>query len=371
MDKRALRAEARRVRAAVGDRARRSAQICAQVQALPEFARAHCVFAYAATGSEADLFPAIEAALRAGKAVCLPVCREKGQMDAVRLYAREDLAPGAFGILEPRGEVVPPEEIDLVLCPAADITIDIWEKFTHFCSEYAILIASSAPCPRERTTCSWTRSRARRAFYASEVETGMKDIAKFAGTTLLLLLTLTLVSLVFIQSFMGDYEWLNIALTVVYSLAVLAAMVYDGLQRGTQDCKYAALMERQQRERGHEITAAERARMYRPAKGWAAGFLGMAPLLLIAVVAVACGQEPPVLVTLCVRISQGAVLGIFQYVDGLLPWFYLAAPVVFALCVGIGYMAGPKMWARQVRMMEKAKKEKRRRVARRRKKKTA
>ena len=109
----------------------------------------------------------------------------------------------------------------------------------------------------------------------------MKDIAKFAGTTLLLLLTLTLVSLVFIQSFMGDYEWLNIALTVVYSLAVLAAMVYDGLQRGTQDCKYAALMERQQRERGHEITAAERARMYRPAKGWAAGFLGMAPLLLI------------------------------------------------------------------------------------------
>ena len=98
MDKRALRAEARRVRAAVGDRARRSAQICAQVQALPEFARAHCVFAYAATGSEADLFPAIEAALRAGN-------------------AREDLAPGAFGILEPRGEVVPPEEIDLVLCP--------------------------------------------------------------------------------------------------------------------------------------------------------------------------------------------------------------------------------------------------------------
>ena len=103
MDKRALRAEARRVRAAVGDRARRSAQICAQVQALPEFARAHCVFAYAATGSEVDLFPAIEAALRAGKAVCLPVCREEGQMDAVRLYAREDLAPGAFGILEPRG----------------------------------------------------------------------------------------------------------------------------------------------------------------------------------------------------------------------------------------------------------------------------
>ena len=154
-------------------------------------------------------------------------------------------------------------------------------------------------------------------------------------------------------------------------VAVLAAMVYDGLQRGTQDCKYAALMERQQRERGHEITAAERARMYRPAKGWAAGFLGMAPLLVLAVVAVACGQEPPVLVTLCVRISQGAVLGIFQYVDGLLPWFYLAAPVVFALCVGIGYMAGPKMWARQVRMMEKAKKEKRRRVARRRKKKTA
>ena len=36
-----------------------------------------------------------------------------------------------------------------------------------------------------------------------------------------------------------------------------------------------------------------------------------------------------------------------------------------------GYLRVDKMWARQVRMMEKAKKEKRRRVARRRKKKTA
>lgn len=199
----------------------------------------------------------------------------------------------------------------------------------------------------------------------------MKDIAKFAGTTLLLLLTLTLVSLVFIQSFMGDYEWVNITLTTVYALVTLAAMVYDGIQRGVQDCKYAALMERQEKERGHVLTQAERARMYNPQKGWLAGFLGMSPLLLLAIVAVCFGQNAPVLLTLFVRVSQGTVLGAFQYVEDLLPWFYLVAPVVFALCVGIGYLTGPKMWARQVKMMEKAKKEKRRRVARRRKKKTA
>lgn len=116
-DKRTLRAQGRRVRDAIPDRRGRSAKLCAQILTLPEFVRARCVFAYAATGSEVDLDPVIEAALAAGKTVCLPVCREKGRMDAVRLDAQAELVPGAFGIREPQGEVVPAEQLDLVLCP--------------------------------------------------------------------------------------------------------------------------------------------------------------------------------------------------------------------------------------------------------------
>ena len=197
----------------------------------------------------------------------------------------------------------------------------------------------------------------------------MKDIAKFVGTTLLVLLTLTLVSLVFIQSFMGDYDWLNLTMTAVYTLATLAALFYDGLQRGTQDCKYAALMEKQVQERGHVLSDTEKQRMYRPVKGWAAALLSMSPLFILAVVAIAFGGNQPILLTLIVRVAMSAVLGVFQYVEALLPWFYIAVPLVFAVCVGAGYACGPKMWARQVKMMEKAKRDKRRRVSRRRRKK--
>ena len=73
----------------------------------------------------------------------------------------------------------------------------------------------------------------------------MKDTLKFAGATFLMLATLVLINMVFVQSLMGDYDWLNLLLTVVYTALVLAAAVYDGLNRGAKDCKFTALMEKQ------------------------------------------------------------------------------------------------------------------------------
>jgi 5-formyltetrahydrofolate cyclo-ligase len=52
---------------------RLSAEACARVTALPSFARAHHVVAYAAMENELDPAPAVAAALRAGKSVYLPV----------------------------------------------------------------------------------------------------------------------------------------------------------------------------------------------------------------------------------------------------------------------------------------------------------
>ena len=200
----------------------------------------------------------------------------------------------------------------------------------------------------------------------------MKDILKFTGTTLMMLVTLTLVGMVFNQSFMGDYEWLNMTITVVYSLAVIAAALWDGIQRGTQDCKFSQLMDRQAQERGHEITKAERDRMFQPMKGFLAGLLAASPAVIMAILALFLADTDHLWVTLVTRVTLGAFLGVFQYVDALLPWLYLPVALLYPLCVGVGYLMGPKMWERQRRLMEKAKKAKRRRVNRKKKaKKTA
>jgi hypothetical protein len=199
----------------------------------------------------------------------------------------------------------------------------------------------------------------------------MKDILKFTGTTLLMLVTLTLVGVVFIQSFMGDYEWLNMTLTAIYSLAVIAAAFWDGLQRGTQDCKFSALMNRQAQERGHEINQGERARMFRPQKGFLAGLLAASPAIVLSVLALIFQGPEHLWSTFVTRIALGAFLGVFQYVEALLPWLYLPVALLYPLCVGVGYLMGPKMWDRQVKLMEKAKKAKRRRVNRKKKAKKA
>ena len=117
MDKPQLRARMKSVRAAIPDRAQQSAAICGHILALPEYARAGCMLLYMPIGSEVDVRPVLEHALAQGRTVCLPVCRENGEMDAVRCTGEGCLRPGAYGIPEPEGDVVPPEEIGLVLCP--------------------------------------------------------------------------------------------------------------------------------------------------------------------------------------------------------------------------------------------------------------
>ena len=85
----------------------------------------------------------------------------------------------------------------------------------------------------------------------------MKDTLKFAGSTLLLLVTLIMINMIFVQSLTGDYDWFNILLAVIFTLVVLAAAVYDGLNRGAKDVKYTRMMERQMTERGYVMTDKE------------------------------------------------------------------------------------------------------------------
>ena len=119
----------------------------------------------------------------------------------------------------------------------------------------------------------------------------MKDILKFTLSAFLMPATLTLVSVVFIQAFMSDYDWINLLLTVLYSLLVVAAALYEGMQRGAKDCKYRNLMQRQMEERGYVMNAEEASRCYLPYKGFVAGLIASSPSILLALAAVIAGKS--------------------------------------------------------------------------------
>lgn len=104
------------------DRRRRSRAIWRKVARLTAFRLARTVCCYVAQPYEVETRPMIEAMLTQGKRVVVPVVRPR----AKRLVCAEvrdpsaELAPGAFGVLEPRPGArrpVPPQALDLVLVP--------------------------------------------------------------------------------------------------------------------------------------------------------------------------------------------------------------------------------------------------------------
>lgn len=82
---------------------------------------AQTVFCYAGSEREIDTMGLLHALLSAGKTVALPLCREKGVMEARRIEGMGDLVSGKYGILAPRLScpLVEPEELDLALVPCS------------------------------------------------------------------------------------------------------------------------------------------------------------------------------------------------------------------------------------------------------------
>lgn len=122
--KRALR---RRVLAArdalpADERRRRSAAITSRAAALPELSEAATIMVFASFGTEVDTEPLIRQCLDLGSAVCLPRVLGPRLMVACRItHPERDLAPGAWGIREPRDglDVVDPATIDAVVVPGS------------------------------------------------------------------------------------------------------------------------------------------------------------------------------------------------------------------------------------------------------------
>ena len=99
-------------------RAAESRLILGHIAASPAFQRAQTVLLYRAVGAELSLDALPR--LCPTKRYCYPACLPDGGMEALCPAGAEDWICGAFGIPEPdrRSAVwVPPEEIDLVICP--------------------------------------------------------------------------------------------------------------------------------------------------------------------------------------------------------------------------------------------------------------
>ncbi len=122
--KKRLRQEALRRRGSLLAQTNRmfSEAIEARLMSLDVCREAGTVFAFAAMSDEVQLYSFMEKALAEGKRVAVPLIVGKGVMEAVRVRALSDLAPGAFDIptvREDRREIVDPKSFDCVLVPGA------------------------------------------------------------------------------------------------------------------------------------------------------------------------------------------------------------------------------------------------------------
>jgi len=101
------------------ERAARSALICKNLLALPEWQQAQRVMLFVSLPDEVDTLPIVRAALATNKEVYLPkVTREHRRLLICRLRDLGELRPGTLGIPEPLAdEMISPAHLDFVLVP--------------------------------------------------------------------------------------------------------------------------------------------------------------------------------------------------------------------------------------------------------------
>jgi len=102
------------------DRRRKSEAIRRKLFRLAVFRRAKSVLCYISLSYEVETRRLIEQMLQAGKRVAVPVVRNQELVPSELRDPASELAPGAFGVLEPTRKAIRPvalNELDLVLVP--------------------------------------------------------------------------------------------------------------------------------------------------------------------------------------------------------------------------------------------------------------
>ena len=108
---------------AVGDTHESSQRVIAQLMTLPEIKTCDNIMTYVDFGKEVRTVPLISELLSQGKRIVVPYC-EKGEIQLFWLKNLNELAPGYFGISEPKIELrrlserrVQLDELRLILVP--------------------------------------------------------------------------------------------------------------------------------------------------------------------------------------------------------------------------------------------------------------
>lgn len=94
-----------------------SEQIAARVLELEPVRRARTIMGYSNINNEVDLWKLLELFKDEGKTILLPRVSTDRNIEAVEYRSPSHLQMGMYGILEPTGEVFPPQDIDVALVP--------------------------------------------------------------------------------------------------------------------------------------------------------------------------------------------------------------------------------------------------------------
>ena len=150
-----------------------SAGIGEKVLASKEYREAETVFLYIAMPTEPDTGAILAAALADGKTVCVPKCIGKHEMLAVRIHGADDLAPGAYGILEPVdcSETIEPAAIDLILVPCVSASRD-GRRLGHGAGYYDRFLEGNA----DKTLCLCFRKAMRDDIPTDEYDVRMRRV---------------------------------------------------------------------------------------------------------------------------------------------------------------------------------------------------
>ena len=181
-EKKQLRRELILRRKNIADRDEKDRLIFERIMCCDCVKNSDAVLIYASYNGEVDTFRIIRRLLEIGKPVFTPKCRENSEMIFLRIESENDLAEGAYGILEPVGDIQPViTEKTVCIVPAVSFTAKgerlgygggyydrFLSKYPKLCSVgicYEELISDSLPCAEhdinvnyviteERTVCS-------------------------------------------------------------------------------------------------------------------------------------------------------------------------------------------------------------------------
>ena len=102
--KKAIREQAHAARNALPNKDDLSRLICDRLVGLPEYAAARTVMYYVDVRSEVRTRHDLPAALTTGKKIVVPYCVD-GELELFHLQSMDELAVGAYKILEPKAEL--------------------------------------------------------------------------------------------------------------------------------------------------------------------------------------------------------------------------------------------------------------------------